>query len=58
MGIIMYAGAAAVTLLVVVLMLAPFMRWRARRVDSRFFIWGGGVALPALTLTALVPYVP
>ena len=57
LGMIMYAGAAAVTLLVVVLMLAPFMRWRARRVDSRFFIWGGGVALPALTLTALVPYV-
>jgi cytochrome c oxidase subunit 2 len=57
LGMIMYAGAVAVTLLVIVLMLAPFVRRRARPVDSRLFIWGGGVVLPSLTLTALVPYV-
>ena len=43
LGMIMYAGAAAVTLLIVVLMLAPFMRRRARRVDSRFFIWAAAL---------------
>lgn len=53
----MYIGAALVTLLVTVLMLVPFLRRRERRVNRTLFLWGGGVALPFLTLTALVPYV-
>jgi cytochrome c oxidase subunit II len=57
LGIILWIGATLVTLLVVVLMLIPFLRRRERPVDRRWFLWGGGVALPALTLTALVPYV-
>src|SRR5690606_16705219 len=56
LGIAMYAGAALVTLLVTVLMLVPFLR-RERRVNRGLFLWGGGVALPLLALTALVPYV-
>ena len=57
LGIMMYVGAALVTLLVCVLMLVPFLRRRERRVNRKLFLWGGGVALPLLTLTALVPYV-
>jgi cytochrome c oxidase subunit 2 len=57
LGTLMYAGAALVTLLVTALMLAPFLRRRAGRVRRALFLWGGGVALPALTLSALVPYV-
>ncbi|AEG91704.1 Candidate Cytochrome c oxidase polypeptide II precursor (Cytochrome aa3 subunit 2) [Ramlibacter tataouinensis TTB310] len=45
------------TLLVTVLMLVPFLRRRARPVNHKLFLWGGGVALPLLTLTLLVPYV-
>jgi cytochrome c oxidase subunit 2 len=57
LGLIMYAGALVVTLLVCVLMLSPFLRRRARRVNRKLFLWGGGVALPLVTLTLLVPYV-
>ena len=38
-------------------MLVPFLRRRERPVNRNLFLWGGGVALPLLTLTALVPYV-
>lgn len=57
LGMIMYVGAALVTLLVTALMLVPFMRRRERPVNRNLFLWGGGVALPGLTLLALVPYV-
>lgn len=57
LGLFMYVGAALVTLLVTALMLAPFLRRRERPVNRRLFLWGGGVALPFLTLIALVPYV-
>jgi cytochrome c oxidase subunit 2 len=57
LGIWMYAGAVLVTLLVTVLMLVPFLRRRAKPVNRRLFLWGGGVALPLITLTLLVPYV-
>jgi cytochrome c oxidase subunit 2 len=57
LGIIMYVGAALVTLLVTALMLVPILRPRERPVNRNLFLWGGGVALPLLTLTALVPYV-
>jgi cytochrome c oxidase subunit 2 len=57
LGIIMYVGATLVTLLVTALMLVPFLRPRERPVNRNLFLWGGGVALPLLTLTALVPYV-
>jgi cytochrome c oxidase subunit II len=57
LGILMYVGAALVTLLVTILMLVPFLRRREGAVNHRLFLWGGGVALPLLTLTALVPYV-
>ena len=53
----MYVGATLVTLLVTALALAPFLGRRERPVNRRLFLWGGGVALPFLTLTALVPYV-
>jgi cytochrome c oxidase subunit II len=56
LGMIMYVGAAGVTLLVTVLMLVPFLRRRARPVNRKLFLWGGGVALPLVTLTLLVPY--
>jgi len=57
LGNIMFVGAALVTLLVTVLMLLPFFRRRERPVNRKLFLWGGGVALPLITLTALVPYV-
>jgi cytochrome c oxidase subunit 2 len=57
LGLIMYAGATLVTLLVAALMLMPFLRQRDRPVSRKLFLWGGGVMLPGLTLTALVPYV-
>jgi cytochrome c oxidase subunit 2 len=57
LGTWMYAGAVLVTLLVVGLMLVPFLRRREGPVNRKLFLWGGGVALPLLTLTALVPYV-
>jgi cytochrome c oxidase subunit II len=57
LGTIMYVVAAIVVVLVVVLMLVPFLGRRERTVNRRLFLWGGGVALPLLTLTALVPYV-
>jgi cytochrome c oxidase subunit II len=53
----MYVGATLVTLLVTLLMLVPFLRRRERRANHNLFLWGGGVALPGLTLTALIPYV-
>jgi cytochrome c oxidase subunit II len=57
LGVVMYVGATLVTLLVTALMLVPFLRRRERRANHNLFLWGGGVALPGLTLTALVPYV-
>jgi cytochrome c oxidase subunit II len=57
LGMVMYVGATLVTLLVTALMLVPFLRRRERRANQKFFLWGGGVALPGLTLTALIPYV-
>jgi cytochrome c oxidase subunit 2 len=57
LGVVLWIGAAIVTALVTVLMLVPFVRRRDRQVDRRLFLWGGGVALPVLTLSALVPYV-
>jgi cytochrome c oxidase subunit 2 len=57
LGVSMYVGAALVTLLVTVLMLVPFVRRRERAVDRKWFLWGGGVALPALALAVLLPYV-
>jgi cytochrome c oxidase subunit II len=57
LGIFMYTGATLVTLLVTVLMILPFVRPRQRPVNQNLFLWGGGVALPFLTLAALVPYV-
>ena len=57
LGIWMYVGATLVTLLVTVLAIVPFLRRRERPVNRNLFLWGGGVALPFLTLTALVPYV-
>jgi cytochrome c oxidase subunit 2 len=57
LGVIMYVGATLVTLLVTALMLVPFLRRRERPVNRNLFLWGGGVALPLVTLTALVPYV-
>ena len=56
LGIWMYVGATLVTLLVTVLAVRPFLRRRERPVNRRLFLWGGGVALPLLTLTLLVPY--
>lgn len=57
LGIVMTIGAVLVTLLVTVLMLVPFWRRRARPVSRRLFLWGGGVALPFVSLIALIPYV-
>jgi cytochrome c oxidase subunit II len=57
LGIVLWIGATLVTLLVVVLMLVPFLSRRERVVNRKLFLWGGGVALPAVTLTLLVPYV-
>src|SRR4051794_17885137 len=56
LGMIMYIGASAITLLVIVLMLVPFMRKRERSVNEKLFLWTG-VGLPAVTLTVFVPYV-
>ncbi len=57
LGMVMYVGAALVTLLVTILMLLPFLRARTRPANHRLMLWGGGVALPALTVAALVPWV-
>lgn len=57
LGVVMYVGAALVTLLVTVLMLVPFLRRQQRPVNRQLFLWGGGVALPLLALSALFPYV-
>ena len=56
LGLFMYGGAALVTLLVTALMLVPFLRRGEPRTVRTLFLWGGGVALPGLTLTALVPF--
>jgi cytochrome c oxidase subunit 2 len=57
LGVVMWIGATFVTLLVVALMLVPFLSRRERVVNRKLFLWGGGVALPAVALTLLVPYV-
>jgi cytochrome c oxidase subunit II len=56
LGLVMYVGAALVAALVVVLMVVPFLRNRERATNHRLFLWTGA-ALPALTLSVLVPYV-
>ena len=56
LGLVMYAGAAAVTLLVTVLMLIPFLRRGASAPSQRWFLIGGGLVLPGVTLTALLVY--
>jgi cytochrome c oxidase subunit 2 len=38
-------------------MIIPFVRRRERGANEKWFLWGGGIALPAVTLTLLVPYV-
>jgi cytochrome c oxidase subunit 2 len=53
----MYVIATFVTLVVVALMLVPFLRRRDGPVNRKLFLWGGGVALPFVTLSFLVPYV-
>jgi cytochrome c oxidase subunit II len=57
LGLVLWIGAALVTALVIVLMLVPFVRRSDRPINRALFLWGGGVALPTLTLLALVPYV-
>jgi cytochrome c oxidase subunit 2 len=57
LGLLLWIGAAVVTILVTVLMLVPFLRRQHRPVNQKLFLWGGGVLLPAVTLSALVPYV-
>jgi cytochrome c oxidase subunit 2 len=57
LGVVMYVGAAVVTLLVTALMLYPLFRRRRAPPSERVFLWGGGVALPSLALAALVPFV-
>jgi cytochrome c oxidase subunit II len=57
LGLWMYAGATLVVLLVTALAVVPFLRRREGPVNRALFLWGGGVALPLVTLTALVPYV-
>lgn len=56
LGIWMYVIATIVTILVTVLALIPVLRPRERTIDRWLFLWGGGVALPLLTLSVLVPY--
>ena len=57
LGLFMYAVAAAVTVLVVALALAPFLRKEPRRANSKWFLWGGGVVLPATAIGFLMPHV-
>jgi cytochrome c oxidase subunit II len=57
LGMIMYVIATLVTLVVVALMLIPFLRRRDGPVNRKLFLWGGGGALPFVTLSLLVPYV-
>jgi cytochrome c oxidase subunit 2 len=57
LGIAMWIGAALVTLLVSALIIAPFVRRRETMAHRRLFLWGGGVALPLVTLLVLVPWV-
>lgn len=57
LGLVMFSGAAVVTLLVTVLIALPFLRRQPRPAPRRLFLWGGGVALPAVVLTALIPFV-
>lgn len=57
LGVVLWIGATIVTVLVTVLMLVPFVHRRERRVNRKLFLWGGGVVLPTVTLSVLVPYV-
>lgn len=57
LGLFMYGGAVVVTLLVTALMIYPFVRRRHVPAPRRSFLWGGGVALPTITLAALIPFV-
>ena len=56
LGLYMYVGAVVVTALVTLLALAPFLRRRQSVANRTWFLWGGGVALPATTLALLIPY--
>lgn len=57
LGIVMYVGATAVTVLVTAVMLWPFLRRTHRPARRGLFLWGGGVALPSVALLGLIPYV-
>jgi cytochrome c oxidase subunit II len=57
LGIVMYVVAALVVLCVIVMAVAPFVRPGSGPVNRKLFLWGGGVALPFITLLILVPYV-
>jgi len=57
LGLFMYVAAALVVVLVTVLALVPFLRRGERPVNRKLFLWGGGVTLPFVTLSVLVPYV-
>jgi cytochrome c oxidase subunit 2 len=55
LAVVMYIGATAIFLLVIVLaILAVFSK--AQRVDARKWVVGGGLIFPAVTLTALLVY--
>lgn len=56
LGIAMYIAGAVVLGLVTVLMLRALRPRPARAVNRTLFLWGGGVALPLVTLTTLVIY--
>jgi cytochrome c oxidase subunit II len=57
LGTVMYVAAALVAILVTTLVLIPLLRPRNRPANQKLFLWGGGVALPLVTLSVLVPYV-
>jgi cytochrome c oxidase subunit 2 len=57
LGMTMYVVATLVVLLVTVLAVVPVLRRSERAVNQRLFLWGGGVALPAVVLSVIVPYV-
>ena len=60
LGIVMYVGAAVVTLLVTVLMLVPFLRRRGGGVNERLFLTRERPSIdpPELLGTALGPATP
>lgn len=53
---VMFGAATVVTLFVTALLLRSLMRSRPRPVSERIFILAGGIALPVITLTALLTW--